>query len=170
MSGTGISKPEAARRQLECAIELRLADKDSLAVHTLAYAAFGILRDLIKHQAHPMKDVLAILEDQTSKMGQAFRDVPNSLKHADWFPDFVLEAHSNKDVHLTIAFACRLWVELGNHETELMQKFAQLRDPYRSGYRHSAFTQFAQERPVLAEQDETVWRERVWGMATTTST
>lgn len=167
---TGITKIDVARAQLQEALRLRLTDGNSIAVHTLAYAAFGILRDLIKHQAHPMKDVLAILEDQSSKMGKAFKEVPDSLKHADWFPDFVLESHSNKDVHLTIAFACRLWVELGNCETELMQKFAQLPNPYRPGYRHSEFTHFAQERPVLAEQDETVWRERLGSMRTTTST
>jgi len=170
LSETGISKIEAAGRLLDSAIESRLGEKVSLATHTLAFAAFGILRDLIKHREHPMKEVLAILEDQSSKMGRAFRDVPNSLKHADRNPDFVLETHSNKDLHLTIAFACRLWVELSNRETERMQAFAQLPNPYRPAYRHSEFTQFAQQRPALAEQDETLWRQRLGTMCTTTST
>ena len=98
MSETGISKIEAAGRLLDSAIKSRLGEKDSLATHTLAFAAFGILRDLVKHREHPMKDVLAILEE------------------------------------------------------------------------HSEFTQFAQQRPALAEQDETVWRQRLGTMCTTTST
>ena len=130
---TNISKIEAANAQLEGALRWRLANDNSLVVHTLAYAAFSIMRDLINHQAHPMKDVLAILEDQTSKMGKVFRDVPNFLKHADRDPEGMLQHHSPDTVHLTLAFACRLWVELGNQETELMQKFAQLPDPYRQG-------------------------------------
>jgi hypothetical protein len=116
-----------------------------------------------------MNDVLGILEDHASKMGREFWQVPNSLKHADRNPDFVLESHSNKDVHLTLAFACRLWVELGNPETELMQKFANLPDPYRQSYRHSEFLNFAQG-PTLAQQDEVEWRGRLGCMATITST
>jgi hypothetical protein len=68
---TDISKIDAAREQLEDALRLRLANANSISLRTLAYAAFGILRDLIKHRAHPMKEVLHILEDQTSKMGKA---------------------------------------------------------------------------------------------------
>ena len=53
---TGITKIDVARAQLQEALRLRLTDGDGIAVHTLAYAAFEILRDLIKHQAHPMKE------------------------------------------------------------------------------------------------------------------
>jgi hypothetical protein len=161
---TELTKIDVAKAQLEEALRLRLADGNSVAIHTLAYAAFGILRDLINHRAHPMKDVLAILEDHASKMGRQFWQVPNSLKHADRNPDFVLESHCDKDVHLTLAFACRLWVELGNPETELMQKFAQLPDPYKHGLQHSAFLNIAQ-----GPQDEKEWRALLDGAVTTTS-
>jgi hypothetical protein len=168
MTDKPIDKTEAAGRQLDGACRLRLSDDDSLMVHTLGFAAFGILSDLVRHREHPMNDVLDILEDQSSKMGREFREVPNSLKHADRYPNAVLEAHSEKDVHLTLALAIRLWVELGNQETEAMRKFMQLPDPYKPGYRASAFVQFAQERP-LAEYEEEAWRQRLSGLTVTSS-
>jgi hypothetical protein len=103
MADKPIDKIEAAGRQLDGACRLRLVNDDSLLVHTLGYAAFGILRDLVRHREHRMNAVLDILEDQSSKMGEKFREVPNFLKHADWYPDAVLEVHSEKDVHLTLA-------------------------------------------------------------------
>jgi hypothetical protein len=170
MTDTAISKTEAARRLLDCAIRLRLREEDSLAAHTLAYAAFGILRDLVRDRGHEMEDVLAVLLNQSSKMGREFSGVPNFLKHADRDPEGMLAAHSPSTVHLTLAFAIRLWVELGGQETPEMQEFAELPDPYKPGYRASEFVRFLQERPVLSEQDEAVWRARLWGIATTTST
>lgn len=170
MTETGISKLSAARRQLDCAIRLRLANEDSVAVHTLANAAFGILRDLILKQGHDMQHVLTVLCDRSSKMGRDFKDVPNFLKHADRHPDRMLAEHSAKTVHLSLAFAIRLWRELGNEPTPEMQEFKKLPDPYKPGYRHSEFLQFALEDPLLTEQDEAAWRDRLWGMATTTST
>jgi hypothetical protein len=117
-----------------------------------------------------MNDVLAVLLDKSSKMGRAFSDVPNFLKHANWDPDGMLAAHSPNSVHLTLAFAVRLWIELGGEETPNMREFAKLPDPYKPGYRASEFVKFLQEGPVLSEQDEAAWRGRLWGIATTTST
>ena len=132
-----ISKMDAARRQLDCAIQLRLRGEDSLGVHTLAYAAFGILRDLVRDRAHQMEDVLAVLLNQSSKMGRDFSSVPNFLKHADRDPEGMLTAHSADSVHLTLAFSVRLWVELGGTKTPDMEAFAKLPDPYKPGYRAS---------------------------------
>jgi len=165
---TAIGKIDAARRQLDGACRGRINNEDSLNVHTLGYAAFGILSDLVRARPHRMNDVLAILLDQTSKMGRQFREVPNFLKHADRDPEGLLAAHSPDTVHLTLALAIRLWVELGNHETEAMQKFMQLPDPYTPGYRASAFVQFSNERPVT-EQDEDAWRRRLGGLTATST-
>src|ERR1700734_3571163 len=41
-----ITKTAAAQRQLDAAIRMHLANEDSLAIHTVASAAFRILRDL----------------------------------------------------------------------------------------------------------------------------
>jgi hypothetical protein len=43
-----ITKLEAARRQLDCAIRLYLAQDDLAAVQTLAWAALSVLRDLAR--------------------------------------------------------------------------------------------------------------------------
>ena len=170
MTDTAISKMDAAQRQLDGAIRLRLANEDSLMIYTLAYAAFCILSGLVRARHDPVKHVLDVLLDQSSKMGRELRAVPNFLKHADRDPDGMLAAHSPDAVHLTLAFAIRLWIELGNQETDVMQKFMQLPDPYQAGKRASKFVKFAQERPVLSEQDPALWRERLWDIATTTST
>ncbi len=74
-----IDKIEAAGRQLDGACRLRLVNDDSLLVHTLGYAAFGILRDLVRHREHRMNAVLDILEDKSSTMGGKFKDVPPRL-------------------------------------------------------------------------------------------
>ena len=165
---TAITKPDAAVRQLDGACRLRLGNDDSLLVHTLGYAAFGILHDLVRARPHPVNDVLDILLDQSSKMGRAFKDVPNFLKHADRDPEGMLAAHSPDTVHLTLSLAIRLWVELGNQETEAMQKFMQLPDPYKPGYRASAFVQFAQGG-LVAEYDEEEWRQRLSGLTVTST-
>lgn len=48
MSFETITKKDAARRQLETAIQLYIDDKDSISIHTLTAAAFGIIRDVHK--------------------------------------------------------------------------------------------------------------------------
>src|SRR5262245_24439734 len=79
---TPISKIEAARRQLDCAIRLLLENEDSLAVHTLGYAAFRVLFDLCKK-----KDGVAFPEKWGKMMHllpwEALTEIPNFLKHAD---------------------------------------------------------------------------------------
>jgi hypothetical protein len=58
-----IDKFEAAQRQLDCAIRLWFVDEESLAIHTLAYAACCILRDLLGSQK---REVLSKFEDRKS--------------------------------------------------------------------------------------------------------
>jgi hypothetical protein len=79
-----IDKFEAAQRQLDCAIRLWFVDEESLAIHTLAYAACCILRDLLGSQK---REVLSKFE-----VSQKFGEVPNFLKHADRDPEYVLIA------------------------------------------------------------------------------
>jgi hypothetical protein len=44
-----LRKEAAAQRQLDAAIRMTLEGEDELAIHTVAAAAYGILRDLKKH-------------------------------------------------------------------------------------------------------------------------
>jgi hypothetical protein len=122
MTESGIDKLEAAQRQLECAVRLWLADEDSLPVHTLAYAACRLLRDLFGSQN---AEVFRKFEGS-----QRFGEVPNFLKDADRDPDYVLNAHSKKSVHLTLAFAIRLWEEHDREKTPEMIAFSEVDDPF----------------------------------------
>jgi hypothetical protein len=63
-----ISKIEAARRQLDCAIRLYIADDDALSVHTLSRAAFRLLYDI-----YP-----TLMNDGFS------RDIEKLIEHFGW--------------------------------------------------------------------------------------
>ena len=126
MTESEIDKFEAAQRQLDCAIRLWLVDEESLAIHTLAYAACCLLRDLFGSQKG---EVLRKFE-----VSQKFGEVPNLLKHADRDPEYVLNAHSRGSVHLALAFAIRLWEEHGREKTPCMVGFSELDDPFKPGH------------------------------------
>ena len=129
MTNDGIDKFDAAQRQLDCAIKLWFVDEDSLAIHALAYAACCLLRDLFGDQK---AEVLRKFE-----VSQKFAEVPNFLKHADRDREYVLIAHSKLSVHLTLAFAIRLWEEQGREKTRFMLAFSELDDPFKPGHRDS---------------------------------
>ena len=88
MTKTEIDKFEAAQRQLDCGIRLWFVDEESLAIHTLAYAACCVLRDLFGSQK---REVLSKFEGL-----QKFGEVPNFLKHADRDPRSI--AHSSQSI------------------------------------------------------------------------
>jgi hypothetical protein len=86
-----ITKIDGARRQIETAIELYFDNKDSLSVHTLAWAAFKVLFDLYPH--HNSDGFDAQLDAILGKEGwQSMSGVANFLKHADSDPDAFLGA------------------------------------------------------------------------------
>src|SRR6476660_706469 len=140
MTKSGIDKFEAAQRQLDCAIRLWFVDEDSLAIHTLAYAACCILRDLFDSQK---REVLGKFE-----VSQKFGEVPNFLKHADRDPEHVLNAHSRLSVNLTIAFAIRLWEEHGREKTSYMLAFSELNDPFKPGHQASEALKLVRHGPI----------------------
>lgn len=140
MTKSEIDKFEAAQRQLDCAIRLWLVDEDSLAIHTLAYAACCLLRDLFDSQK---REVLGKFE-----VSQKFGEVPNFLKHADRDPEYVLNAHSRGSVHLTLAFAIRLWEEHGREKTPCMAGFSELDDPFKPGHQASERLRLVRHGPI----------------------
>ena len=144
MTKSEIDKFEAAQRQLDCAIRLWFVDEDSLAIHTLAYAACCLLRDMFESQK---REVLSKFE-----VSQKFGEVPNFLKHADRDPEYVLIAHSKGSVHLTLAFAIRLWEEHGREKTSYMLAFSELNDPFRPGHQASEQLRLVRHGPIT-EQD-----------------
>ena len=164
MSENSITKLDAARRQLNSAIRLRLNDGDSLAVHTLSYAAYGILRDLCCARRREVKEVLdAIIDDAE------FAKHPNFLKHADRDPEGMLNAHSPETTHLTVALAIWLWKELEGNETPEMIAFSQLPDPYKAEHKASECLKYFQGS-ALAEQDEDAKRSHLQRILNSPST
>src|SRR5262249_10185230 len=113
----------------------------SLAVHTLAYAAYCLLRDLFGKSE--TKEVLRRFEKS-----QKFGKVPNFLKHADKRPQAILKKHSEKSTYITIALAIRLWTERGQPETPEMLTFSALPDPFKPGHKASETLRYVREGPI----------------------
>lgn len=91
MPSPKISKYEAAKRQLETAIDLFFEDGDALSAHTLAFAAFKVLLNLYLHRGN---DDFGKQVDKLIAEGvgwQRFSETANFLKHADRDPDAFLE-------------------------------------------------------------------------------
>ena len=83
-----VTKLDAARRQLETAIRLLFEQADEVAIHTLAYAAFGILKGVAQHRKE--RRVLAAAEELAAKdkaFWSRFNRKGNFFKHADTDPE-----------------------------------------------------------------------------------
>jgi hypothetical protein len=96
-----ISKIEAARRQLDCAIELWFLDKDEVSIHTLAAAAYQIVHD-IKAKRAEIRDLLYdsdMIKDEYRKQWiNVLKRPQNFFKHADSDPDGFLEFHPQNNI------------------------------------------------------------------------
>ncbi len=76
----------AARRQMDAAIRCLLSREDPLAVHTLAYASYGLLRDLSRTQGGGA--VLGQLKSEENRFPKKwfwrrFSELASALKHGD---------------------------------------------------------------------------------------
>jgi len=103
MAGTGgvqrdakivVTKIEAAKRQLDCAIELWFTDQDPVAIQTLAAAAYQIIFDINEHRgnAHQKLFNADIVKPEYRRMWNAMVRAPsNFLKHADKDPEGSIE-------------------------------------------------------------------------------
>jgi hypothetical protein len=89
-----ISKIEAARRQIDCAIELWFLDRDEVSIHTLAAAAYQIVHD-IKESRGEKRDLLydsvLVKPEYRNKWISAVKKWANFLKHADTDPEGTME-------------------------------------------------------------------------------
>ncbi len=89
------NKPDAARRQLDAAIRMLFSNEDALAIHTIACAADRILRDLAdKSGKSKFHEALKtrIKPGMEKQFWAAMNKSANYLKHADTYPDELLEA------------------------------------------------------------------------------
>jgi hypothetical protein len=98
-----ITQLDAVRQQLDCAT--RLLDTDDLPAHTLAWAAFNVLHELLGGDA--TRKVVCKVEKKL-QLGK----VPAFLRHAGE-PNAILPEPSAKTPFLTIVLAIRLWAARG---------------------------------------------------------
>lgn len=98
-----IAKIDAARRQLQCAIELWFNEGDIVSIHTLAFAAHQIIHDLNVIKKTGADSILSgdrIKPEYRKMVLDAFKKHGNFFKHADKDPDEIAEFKSE----LPIAF------------------------------------------------------------------
>jgi hypothetical protein len=81
-----IAKIEAARRQIDCAIELWFMDKDEVSIHTLAAAAYQIIHDIKEHRGEKrdlLYDSVLVKPEYRKKWTSTVKKWANFFKHAD---------------------------------------------------------------------------------------
>ena len=80
-----VSKLDAARRQLDCAIELWFTDKDDVSIHTLAAAAHQIIHDINKKKGGQelLFDSIVIKDEYRSEFVAFVKKNLSFFKHAD---------------------------------------------------------------------------------------
>ncbi|NWK96698.1 hypothetical protein DM806_13715 [Sphingobium lactosutens] len=117
-----VTKLDAARRQLETAIDMFFDQADPLAVYTLAYASFKVLLDIYPHQQgddfSAQIDALIGKEGWKRMSGQA-----NFLKHADRDFDAVLEDMHPMQPMGVIGFGTLLYRRLAGDFTLKMRAY-----------------------------------------------
>jgi hypothetical protein len=82
-----VTKSGAAARQLRAAIRLYFQDGDTLAVHTIAGAAHGVLCNLSKRRIAPQAAAESSSLTHPDFVATMVNKAKNFLKHADRDPD-----------------------------------------------------------------------------------
>jgi hypothetical protein len=121
-TGSAISKVEAARRQLDTAIDLWFEDRDALSVFTLAFASLKVLFGTYAHQGEDgFNEALDQLIGESGWRSMSRN--ANFLKHADRDPDAVLsQFHPDMGMPL-IGLATLLYRRLTGGLSLKMQAF-----------------------------------------------
>ena len=101
-----VTKLDAARRHLDVAVRLFFESRDALAVHTVAAAAQGILRDIAKATGAEHQSILHdhpnIPPERRREWIAAINAPRNFFKHADNDPNGVLEFDSAENEGLLL--------------------------------------------------------------------
>lgn len=121
------TKLDAARRQLETAISLLFNSGDAISTHTLAYAAFGILKDIAAHpgaaKVMATAEVLASA-GKTGEFWKGFNRAGNYFKHADRDPHAVLLGMPEEENEALISIALAIYDGLGCIRSTELQAFS----------------------------------------------
>ncbi len=89
-----VSKLEAARRQLDCAIQLWFLDGDEVSIHTLAVAAHQIIHDIKQRKgvsAELLYDYGRVKKEYRKEWQRVLKQHANFFKHADNDPKATIE-------------------------------------------------------------------------------
>lgn len=102
MSMGGITKIEAASRQLNVAIDLFFNQGDPIAIHTLAAAAFRVIKDLCKHkETTQYKNLVSFAKGETeNRFWSIILKSSNFFKHAEKDPDEKLMFKETGNEHM----------------------------------------------------------------------
>ena len=116
-----IDKREAACRQIECAIRLVASPEDEFAVHTLAMAAFGILKDLA---AAYDPDYEVKFKPFFTRIGWSrLTKTSNFLKHANKDSLGVFDSFDPRENDWAIGFSLLLYRSVQGNLTPTMAAF-----------------------------------------------
>ncbi|MDD3284145.1 MAG: hypothetical protein PHZ07_00955 [Patescibacteria group bacterium] len=103
-----ITKIEASKRQLDCALELFLNDQDIVSIHTLASASQKILLDLKSNKKFKATSLIYdkllayVKDDKKSYFITKTRSYQNFFKHADNDPDGILEFNPEMNMYVLL--------------------------------------------------------------------
>lgn len=123
MATIKINKAEAARRQVDTAIRMLYSLEDPVSIHTLAMAAFRILRDLAsKLDDSYMEKVIdsMIKPEKIGAFWGAMNSFSNFLKHANKDPDGIHDGVDEEVNDVTLFVACLYYQDLGHQFTPEM--------------------------------------------------
>lgn len=121
-----VTKLDAARRQLETAIWRLFENADAVSIHTLAYAAFGILKNVAEHRK--LGYVLEVADElaaatSTKNFWNSFNRTGNFFKHADKDPNGVLPGVPEEENEALISLAIKIYRDLGCLVTPEIETF-----------------------------------------------
>ena len=121
-----VTKLDAARRQLEMAIELFFMERDPVATHTLAKVVYQILSDINKHRGGaPLLLDLESLKTHCKPgkeklLFDKFREAENFFKHADRDPEGMVR-FSPQGTELALWESCVTYTKLTGEQTPIMK-------------------------------------------------
>ena len=120
-----ISKLDAARRQLELAIELYFLRRDPVSIHTLVGAVYTILKDLNKHRGgKPMllESVVTeyVIPGKENEVLNKLYEAENFFKHADRDPETTVDFNPDAN-DLVLWESCMKYNEMTGEQSRIMQ-------------------------------------------------
>ena len=119
-----MTKIQAAQRQINAGIRMLFRNDDPVAIHTVAMAAFRILRDLAKQRGleHPVDSM--IRPGKEKEFWRGVNSSANFFKHADKDPDDISGGFLEEANDSVLLIAATYYDLLGYQQTEEMQALA----------------------------------------------